>query len=111
MINRRLAIQKNLSLEQISVIENLHVLRDKLFNVMQNETDIDKLKDMDKQCTDIEFKLQDAWNFDENSNYHKFWYRPHCTCPKIDNDDAYPTGYYVRNNNCPLHGGFYRRYE
>lgn len=35
--------------------------------------------------------------------YH-FWIRPKCTCPKLDNDDRYPYGYYVVNMTCPLHG-------
>lgn len=54
--------------------------------------------------TDIEYSLQDLWGFPKNSNYHKFWDLPQCKCPKMDNEDRYPGGYYVINGSCPLHG-------
>lgn len=51
-----------------------------------------------------EFLLQELWGFPKDSKYHKFWEMSGCTCPKMDNDDAYPTGYYTRDGSCPLHG-------
>jgi len=51
-----------------------------------------------------EYRLQALWGFPLDSKYHKFWEMPGCTCPKMDNDDAYPTGYYTRSGDCPLHG-------
>lgn len=106
MINRRLAIQLRLTLEQIAVIEELHIKRDKLFDKMARNNNKEKLKEMDKECREIEFALQDAWGFEREDKFHKFWLRPHCCCPKLDNEDRYPTGYYVMSDNCPLHGGF-----
>lgn len=62
------------------------------------------LRKYDKKLTQIEFALQAVWGFPQDENYHKFWERPHCKCPQMDNDDRYPTGFYVINGECPLHG-------
>jgi hypothetical protein len=51
-----------------------------------------------------EYRLQELWGFPKDPNYHRFWEMAGCTCPKMDNEDAYPTGYYTRSGNCPLHG-------
>ena len=51
-----------------------------------------------------EYQLQELWGFPKDSNYHKFWEMAGCTCPNMDTEDAYPTGYYVRVGDCPLHG-------
>ena len=59
---------------------------------------------MIKRYTELELLLQQNWGFPESINYHKFWNRPKCTCVKMDNDDAYPVGYYSINMHCPLHG-------
>lgn len=106
MINRRLAIQMNLTLEQISIIEELHIKRDELFSKMASIDNKEELKEMDKKCREIEFALQDAWGFEREDRFHKFWIRPHCRCPKLDNEDRYPTGYYIMSDACPLHGEF-----
>ena len=57
-----------------------------------------------EKWTENEYKLQDLWGFDRDSRYHKFWEIPSCQCPKMDNDDAYPTGYYTISGACKLHG-------
>ena len=64
----------------------------------------DVLKTYAKLITEVEFKLQDAWGFPRNNDYHRFWDLPGCKCPKMDNDDRWPTGYYVINGDCPIHG-------
>ncbi len=51
-----------------------------------------------------EYRLQELWGFPKDPNYHKFWEMSGCTCPKIDNEDSYPTGFYIHTQNCPLHG-------
>ncbi len=106
MINMNLTNLQYLQLEQVEHIEDLHIKRDNLFDKMAKANDKEKLKEMDKECREIEFALQDAWGFEREGKFHKFWLRPHCCCPKLDNEDRYPTGYYVMSDNCPLHGGF-----
>lgn len=50
-----------------------------------------------------QFELQKAWGFDQDARFHKFWEVKGCLCPKLDNMDAYPAGYYVTTSGCPLH--------
>ena len=71
--------------------------------------DINKQKPRIKRLADLhreaEFELQEAWNFPRDARFHKHWYSfPHCTCPKLDNIDAWGTDRAVINSNCPIHG-------
>lgn len=65
---------------------------------------VSDLKECDKLCTGIEFELQELWGFPMDIKYHKFWERPRCKCCKMDNEERAGTGYYIINENCPLHG-------
>ena len=56
------------------------------------------------RITECEYKLQEAWGFPRNAKFHKFWELPLCKCPKMDNEDRYPTGMYVYSGDCPIHG-------
>lgn len=105
MINDALVRQLNLTQEQIDKIKHLQNARSYLFVIMTNEDNPATLRDLDKQCVAIEYKLQEACGFEQNVAYHKFWYRPKCTCPYLDNEDRYPSGYYIVNDSCVLHGG------
>ena len=53
---------------------------------------------------ELELALQDLWGFEYDPNRIKWWKYPRCTCPKLDNEDAYPAGYYITNDDCPIHG-------
>lgn len=103
-LNKELLDQQN-CWANLEEIKKLHQEKLKLFETMKNTNDNKLLKNYDSVLTELEYKLQELWKFSKNSNYHKFWERPKCKCPKIDNYDAYPTGYYVVNESCPLHGG------
>ena len=105
MINEELVKQLDLTQEQVNKIKHLQGLRSHLFDIMTNEDNPETLKNLDKQCVVLEYKLQEAWGFEQNVAYHKFWYRPKCTCPYLDNEDRYPSGYYIVNDSCVLHGG------
>jgi len=54
--------------------------------------------------TKIEYRLQKLWGFPVNKNMHRFWTLPHCSCPKMDNEDRYGTIYHIINQSCVLHG-------
>jgi hypothetical protein len=73
------------------------------------EDDSAILHEYARWITDIEFTLQELWNFEKNINFHKFWETPKCRCAKMDNDDNYPYGYYSISGGCPLHGGFFEK--
>jgi hypothetical protein len=86
-------------------IKSLHKKRLELEEKMSNETDSGLLRQYDSDYSFLEFDLQDAWLFPRDARYHRFWNRPKCTCAKMDNDDRYPTGFYVISKSCMLHGG------
>jgi len=103
MINKELAVQRGLSEQTISDIEHHHDVRDFLVGEMK-ETPREELRELFKDWVENEYMLQNLWGFPESSAYHKWWSLPQCTCPKMDNEDAYPVGYYVMNDSCPMHG-------
>lgn len=103
MLNKKL-MDKQMCWENLELIKSLHVKRLELEEEMKATDDADLLKQFDKKYTDIEFQLQDAWKFGRDAHFHRFWDRPKCECAFMDNEDAYPTGYYSVNLSCPLHG-------
>ena len=102
MINLNLAKERNLSPETIEDIEFLHCVRDNL-NKLRLTKKVERALYL-KAWTSNEYLLQTLWGFSKDAAYHRFWDAEGCTCPKLDNDDAYPTGYYIINQDCPLHG-------
>lgn len=104
MINYKLADKLGLSQEVKNKIESRHRIRDKIEELMK-ETDNKRFLKALKDIWHLnEFKLQELWGFKRDINYHKWWNLPKCSCPKIDNEDTYPLGYYVLNSSCVLHG-------
>ena len=104
-LNEHLILQQKLSESEVLQILKLHEYRLTIRAKMKAlPPDNPKIKAYAKDLEHVEFLLQDAWKFERNINYHKFWEAPHCTCPKMDNDDAWPSGHYVRNFGCPVHG-------
>lgn len=93
-----------------SDIENLEPLKNclleklKIYDTIKNLSNDNDLTGYYKKLSDIEFNMQLLYGLDEDSNYHKFWETPKCTCPKIDNVVKYPNGNYIKNKNCPIHG-------
>lgn len=91
-----------LSQDRVLTIDLLHTVRD-LIEVCAKQSE-DVAKDLYSIWLKNETTLQKMWGFDEDVKYIKWWNYPRCTCPKMDNDDAYPSGYYVTSGNCPIHG-------
>lgn len=104
-LNERLILQQNLSESEVEQILRLHEYKLAIRAKMKAlPSDSPKIKDYAADLEQIEFLLQDAWKFKRDANFHRFWEVPHCSCPKMDNEDAYPSGYYVRSMTCPIHG-------
>ena len=107
-INRDMILKYDVGEKSLLRIKELHVA--KHINRMLVETAIRQewvsnrfLKisaDIEKE---IEFLLQEAWGFDRDEKYHKFWEFPNCQCPDMDNRDRYPSEYYVISGECPIH--------
>lgn len=103
MLNKRLLDSQN-CWTNLEAIKEKHEERLDLEHEMKKTNDPGLLKLFDALYTLIEFELQDLWGFSKDIRFHRFWYRPKCSCPSLDNADNYPHGYYVVNGNCPLHG-------
>lgn len=69
------------------------------------EKHLKRIRKLAAQHREAEFRLQEAWNFKRDERFHKYWYTfPHCSCPKMDNQDAFGTDRYIINGSCPIHG-------
>lgn len=103
-INPELVKAKKIDSDTLKLIKSLHEAKYVVYKKIEKTNDSNELKELSKQLTNIEFELQKAWGFKEDINFHRFWTTPKCTCPKMDNEDNYPHGYYITNSECPLHG-------
>ena len=102
MINTQHPKYSELDEDTKLTINNLHYIKE---IIEQQATLNNKIaKKLYVTWYELNLALQDLWNFEYDPNYIKWWKYPKCTCPKLDNEDAYPTGYYVIDNNCPVHG-------
>ena len=103
MLNYDLARKLNRSPEEVEKIEKQQAFRTLLGK--QYKDGVISAGEYREEWEHNEYILQELWGFSLNPNYHMFWEMEGCTCPKYDNLDAYPYGYYVMNAECPIHGG------
>jgi hypothetical protein len=103
-LNARLIVQKGLSKDAIENLKMLHRERLTIEEDMEKTDSCKRMKYLFAEWTQNQFDLQKKWGFPEDLRYHRFWELPRCECPRLDNEDAYPTGFYVINQNCPIHG-------
>lgn len=102
MINKELARERNISEDTQSEIECRHRLRDKFVKVLTEESpDTVLFKVCLRAWRRNERDLQLLWGFEPDENKTREWHLPHCTCPKMDNDD-FSYHRYV-SEGCPLH--------
>lgn len=107
MINLALARKQNLDDITIYKINEIQQARSSIHEAMQkmgNAGNKHLLREIGKFLPEIELELQKLWGFEQNLDYYKFWNVPYCSCAKMDNDDAYPSGHYYVNLECPVHG-------
>ena len=87
----------------LELIKGLHQTRLDLEELMlDGSVDMEGLAEA---WTKYQFDLQKAWGFSEDRNFHRFWDIPACSCPKLDNNDNWPYGMYVKSGDCKVHGG------
>lgn len=105
-INQALVKRQGIGDERLAKIQALHERRYLLIQEMEQlprESGF-LLKIGAEAITEIDYELQELWGFERNREYHRFWELPHCTCPKMDNNERYGTGMYIINQDCPIHG-------
>ena len=109
-LNQELIEKQGLTLEQIDNLIALHKELKTHFEIIEDLIKRDQFLDAWAPCItdaieDIEYAMQDNWNFERDPTKHKYWYRiPGCICPKLDNDDRWGTNQHIMINTCPYHG-------
>ena len=109
VLNRRLIESQGLVDCEVKQIEDLHVIRETLFDNVRglNPNDADELEMIRHaavELRDLEFAMQRAWRFEEIKNRHTWWYQiPHCSCPYMDNMDMVGVNEKWSNGTCPVH--------
>ena len=109
ILNQRLIEQQELNEDDIFELEGLHEIRARMFEKMAeldstNNDDKDTLKLYSQLLESLEYNMQRVWKFDQDRNYHSWWYRvPYCTCPKMDNGDPLYFGNRIFRHDCPVH--------
>jgi hypothetical protein len=104
-INHRLINSRNIDDATLELIKERHRERIDIFQRARKTQDKESLTFLAKAYERVEFQLQQLWGFDQNSNYHRWFELPGCTCPKVDNIDRLGTPYRVYSVDCPVHGG------
>ena len=111
LYNTLLAEEMKLTAEQRDAINDLHHELNKIFDeelkvkTGRRDATNKQLKKWDNEIKEIEFKLQEAWGFKQDSKYHRYWYdQPLCTCPKMDNKELVGTEHRLIDYRCPVHG-------
>ena len=100
-INSHLLDKQN-AWKKLNAIKKLHVEKMKLFEKMETCKE-SELPGYAKNIEDVEFKLQKAWGFTQDKDFHRWFDVPRCTCDKMDNEDFYGTKFRSYNLNCPVH--------
>ena len=102
-----LLLKKQKAEDNLELIKYLHKQRLLLEDLMKYHTGPEGytgvLEVINKDWREVQFKLQDAWGFDRDARMHRFWEVPGCKCPKMDNNDSYPSGRYIVSGNCLIH--------
>ena len=110
VLNQDLLKSQEVTQDQINKLDNLYILLEELFTLaknIQNQKSLDYTTGsvISNTLRDIEFMLQKNWNFNQNEDYHKYWFRlPGCTCPVMDNEERVGTPYGIITQDCPYHG-------
>lgn len=104
MINQTLVNRQKVSAEDVKKIVKLQTIRKYFYDFIELSDDKEEIRRLDKIITQIEFKLQKLWGFPQDSNRHRWFEVPKCSCPKWDNADSLGSDFRIINPDCILHG-------
>jgi len=104
ILNKRFLDANPTAWGNLDLIKNLFKRKFRIFHVMDQVDDIAFLRRMDALLVKLEFRIQEAFGFERDAKFHRFWERPKCECPVMDNKERWGTKTSVRTGNCPLHG-------
>lgn len=103
-LSETLVAKQKLTEQQVQKIKELHCARSVVWDCMLGTEDKEELHILSEFMEQCEYALQKAWGFPQDRNMHNWWLVPKCTCPEMDNEDAYGTEYRCINMKCPVHG-------
>jgi hypothetical protein len=105
ILNEELLIQQQVTQEAKEVIIFLHAIKDMIFKEIEETDDILQLRYLVDFLQEVEFGMQEGWNFPMDSTKHTWWLRPKkCTCPFMDNMERWGYGDFIVSSDCVLHG-------
>jgi len=103
-LNPTFVVKQGLLIKEIKTLRRLHLERIKMFEEMKKTKNKRVLRSYVKKLEKLEFALQKAWRFEQDANFHTWWYKaPHCKCPRMDNEDNFGTGMRIISHDCILH--------
>lgn len=101
------------------LLEKQGITRERYDQIVQTERVRLDLMDAMKDCSpkdrrrlriyaelfsNLEYIQQLLWGFTRDSNFHRFWRVPHCTCPKTENEVLWGSVVHLVEATCPVHG-------
>ena len=103
-LNQQLVKKQSLTTQQINNLHELYCQLSIILNIMNNPMYRDISPLMCSFLEDLEFKLQDNWNFSRDAMKHSYWNRSvECSCPYLDNRESY--GHHrIYSSGCNIHG-------
>jgi len=94
-----------LTIEKAEKLKETYIEMFKIFEQIENTTNRVKILELNQQIEPLEFKMQELFGFKIDRNYHRWWRDcPKCTCPGMDNQDAFGTDFRYYDSNCIIHG-------
>ncbi len=103
-LNHRLIVQKELTDTEVEAILALHKRRIDIEDLMMASHDVGELGILNDQWLEVQYQLQEAWKFEFNPDFVRWFDVPRCSCAKLDNAEALGTPYHIYNQECPIHG-------
>jgi molybdopterin converting factor small subunit len=109
MLNEKLAKEQKITQKQKDNLEELYKQMFELFERAEKELDNNTLtlengRVYDEQIKNLEFQMQDNWNFEKDPLKHTWWNRaPGCLCPQFDNAERFGFDK-IHRQDCPYHG-------
>lgn len=102
--NRELAKKKGISEEVCKEIDTLHDACDRIIEMMASCTDLEDQRfwELLGNWRNNQTKLQRLWKWPVRKELWMEHRLPHCSCPKLDNDDMRCHMYI--SGTCPIHG-------
>jgi len=104
MLNSQLVKQQKINAETISLLKITHQIRDIYIKAMEVASSRSALERYARELEKLEYLQQTLWGFEKNSDWHRWYAVPQCSCPYYKNEKLWgKPGKWV-NVKCSVHG-------